>query len=135
MSEKKALQVVLKFVENINKHDVEGLARLMSANHRFIDSEGTKCSGRKIMKAGWIGYLKWFPDYRISVDRIMQRGDEVGLFGTASGTFCVKNRLLKKNRWKIPGAWRGLVKNGLVAEWQVYADNDSVRRIMERNRS
>lgn len=45
-----------RFVEAINRHDVEALAALMSAGHRFIDSLGTTIKGRDKMRLGWAGY-------------------------------------------------------------------------------
>jgi hypothetical protein len=35
-----------------------------------------------------------------------------------------------ENHWNAPAAWRAVVRDGLIAEWQVYADNQSARKIM-----
>ena len=32
--------------------------------------------------------------------------------------------------WRIPAAWRLKVKDGLVTEWQVYADNKPVYELL-----
>jgi hypothetical protein len=29
--------------------------------------------------------------------------------------------------WKVPAAWRAVVRDGLIAEWQVYVDNEPLR--------
>ncbi|HTV60171.1 MAG TPA: hypothetical protein VMJ93_14965 [Verrucomicrobiae bacterium] len=46
------------------------------------------------------------------------------------GTLAVNGRLAKEHSWEIPAAWRAVVKDGLIAEWQVYCDNEPVRKIM-----
>lgn len=74
------------------------------------------------------------PDYRIHVDWKLLGDEVVGLFGRASGTYAVGGELSDENRWEIPAAWRAVVRDGLVAEWQVYADNKPVYDIMSRGR-
>lgn len=41
------LHVFEEFVEIINDHDAEGLASLMTLDHKFIDSAGNTFSGKK----------------------------------------------------------------------------------------
>jgi hypothetical protein len=40
--------------------------------------------------------------------------------------------LPKGNFWKTPAAWRAVIKEGKVAVWQVYADNEPIRAIMRK---
>ena len=135
MSERKPADVVLSFVEKINAHEVEELCGLMAEDHVFVDSQGKVVRGRESMRQAWRGYFAWFPDYKICVTETLQEGNTVALFGSASGTYCVNGRLLPENRWEIPAAWRAVVRDGLVAQWQVYADNAPVLRIMGANRA
>ncbi len=134
MTIKKSVDIVLAFVEKINAHDVAGLCELMSEDHVFVDSLGATPRGRETMRKGWEVYFAGFPDYRISVTEVMHDGNMIGLFGKARGTYCVDGKLLEENRWEIPAAWRAVVRDGLLAEWQVYADNSPVLRIMESKR-
>ncbi|HEY1939222.1 MAG TPA: nuclear transport factor 2 family protein [Candidatus Angelobacter sp.] len=39
----------------------------------------------------------------------------------------------KENFWKTPAAWRAVVKDGKIAVWQVFADNEPIRAIMRKN--
>jgi hypothetical protein len=55
------------------------------------------------------------------------------MFGKARGTFAINGNLARENFWEIPAAWRAAVKNGRVAEWRVYCDNDPARKIMAAN--
>ena len=59
----------MAFVAAINAHDLEALADLMSDDHTFVDAFGETWQGRAHMRRAWKGYLEWFPDYTIAVDR------------------------------------------------------------------
>jgi len=128
--ENRAVAVALEIVNRINRHDVGGLAAIMSEDHRFIDSLGQAVDGRERMEKGWLTYFDWFPDYRIKVDEILSNGNVVALFGTAEGTFLVNGKLLAENHWKIPAAWKAVIRGEQVSEWSVYADNEPVWKVM-----
>ncbi len=127
-------KIILSFVEKINQHDPKGIVTLMTEDHLFIDSAGNRVQGKEKMLSAWQGYFQMMPDYHIEVEKIFDSKGEVVLLGTARGTYAVEGKLLKENQWEIPAAWRGVVQNGLVKEWQVYADNSPVWEIMERNK-
>jgi ketosteroid isomerase-like protein len=128
--ENRAVAVALEFVNRINRHDVGGLAALMSEDHRFIDGLGQAVDGRERMEKGWLSYFTWFPDYLIKVDEILGKGNVVALFGTAEGTFLVNGKLLPENHWKIPAAWKAVMRGEQVSQWSVYADNEPVWKVM-----
>jgi hypothetical protein len=104
MSGKLPVNTVLAFLEQINAGNVEGLCALMTVDHLFV-----------------AGYFRMLPDYRVS---------HTDVFCSAEGTLAVKGELPKENHWSVPSAWRAVVRDGLMAEWQVYADNQSARKIM-----
>ncbi|MGP0020035.1 MAG: nuclear transport factor 2 family protein [Candidatus Sulfotelmatobacter sp.] len=124
------MTVVLEFMDRINAADVDGLCRLMTEAHVFTDGLGNSFSGRENMRAGWKTYFSWFPDYRVSHEEIFQEHDSVAVFGTASGTFAVNGKLPAENHWKIPAAWKAVVRDGQIAEWCVYCDNQLARKLM-----
>jgi ketosteroid isomerase-like protein len=122
-------ETVQAFVDCINTHDVEGLAALMSDDHVFIDAQGNKVRGKEAMTAGWHGYFEWFPDYRIEISDVFQNDEMLAMFGFAGGS-------LKGNadaKWRLPAAWKTIVKNGRVAFWQVYADTKIPFELIQRN--
>jgi len=123
-------EIVLAFVDCINRHDVNGLCNLMTDDHLFIDSAGAKVQGREEMRKAWVGYFYMIPDYAIEVKAAMQKDSVVGLFGTTRGTYAAGKPLQDRNRWELPASWRAVVRDGKIAEWQVYADNEPVRRII-----
>lgn len=130
MPERTPTEIALAFVEAINAGNIGSMVALMSEDHLFIDSLGAQIRGRSAMRSAWIAYAVMIPDYRITVDHVLASGDVVALFGKAAGTFSPDGKLFPKNRWEIPAAWRAVVANQQVSEWQVYADNEPVRIIM-----
>jgi ketosteroid isomerase-like protein len=125
-----ALDVALGFVDRINRHDLGGLVALMTDDHRFVDGLGQEVRGREHMEKGWLGYFAWFPDYTIKVDDAMSNGNVVAMFGSAQGTYAGKANLGAEAHWEIPAAWKAVVRDESVSEWQVYADNEPVWKVM-----
>jgi hypothetical protein len=123
--------VLLDFIEKINRHDIGGLTALMTDDHEFVDSLGMAVRGKDAMRQAWIGYFYLIPDYAIAVDDVFAKDDSAALVGTASGTCAERGKLLPENRWSIPIAIRCTVRDGFVARWQVFADNEPVRRLMK----
>jgi ketosteroid isomerase-like protein len=117
-------------MNRINRHDVEALVEMMSPDHEFIDALGSRVRGSDALRAAWAGYFSWFPDYQIVGEKFFVDRDMVAVFGTASGTFEVNRKLHTDNHWRIPAAWMAVVRDGLIAQWRVYCDNEPVRRIM-----
>jgi ketosteroid isomerase-like protein len=129
-AEESPVDVVLRFIERINAHDVQGMCALMSADHRFVDSLGEELRGREEMRRAWLRYFYLFPDFSITCHQVLHRNEDLALFGTAQGSYAVGSPVPVENRWQMPAAWHAVVRDGLVAEWQVYADNEPVRRLM-----
>lgn len=117
---------VSAFVDAIKRGDVRQLARLMTEDHRFIDSMRNVVVGRTAMMAGWASYFEMFQGYRLTVDRRFDEGDHVALFGHTEAIHAASGREVR-----MRAAWLALVKNGLIAEWCVFADNEPASAAME----
>ncbi len=111
-------EVVLNFIEAINAADVEKICSLMAKDHVFIDNIGKEHKGVPLMKSGWSSYFELFPDYKIEISEIFERGNEFVLLGRASASF--KGEKVKC--WSIPAAWKAIIEKGKVLCWQVFAD-------------
>lgn len=129
-----AIEVARAFIEKINAQDADGLFKLMSEDHRFVDGLGYSVRSREVMRRGWQGYFAMVPDYWIECERILSEGDVVAMFGRAGGTYTTDGKLKPENKWEIPAAWQAVIRNNRVAEWRVYADNDPIRQIMAREK-
>jgi len=112
----------LKFNECINRQDLDGLARLMSDDHTFVDSGGDAVTGKEQMRAAWRGFFKAYPDYKNIFDRVEWRQNLVVMLGRST---CSNEKALDG-----PGIWTAVVENDLVAEWRVYDDTDENRKTL-----
>ncbi|MFQ5744204.1 MAG: nuclear transport factor 2 family protein [Acidobacteriota bacterium] len=128
-----AIDVALRFVDRINARDTDGIATLMTKDHKFIDSLGTEIVGREKTRHGWREYFRVVPDYHVEVRQTFADGQVVVLLGAARGTYSRNGTLRVEDAWVTPAAWRALVAGNQVAEWQVYADNEPMRRRISAN--
>ncbi len=113
------------WIDAINRHDVAALASLMATDHVFVDSLGNRVRGAASMEAGWRGYFAMCPDYWIRADHIMTADGTVLAAGEAGGTIAGES-------WRTPAAWKAVIHDGHVVEWQVFADNKPVYEILAR---
>jgi limonene-1,2-epoxide hydrolase len=129
------LEVAEAFVAAINSGEVNRLVRLMTQDHMFVDADGSEHVGRDRMSQGWREYFELVPDFRIEVlDRFVAE-ETVVLLGRAGGTFLQNGELKPENHWSVPAAWRVIVDSGLVAVWQLYANQHSMHEILKRIRA
>ena len=128
------VDTVLRFLQGINRHDVDKLAEYMTEDHVFVDSLGQSVSGREKMRSGWRGYFAFCPDYWVSHEEIFPSGQRVAVFGAAGGTLAADGKLPSENIWRTSAAWLAIVEGGLVKQWRVYADNKPVYDILARSK-
>lgn len=126
--------IACAFVNALNRQDVDGLCKLMSDDHRFVDSLGTVVQGREKMRDGWAGYFRMVPDYTAIVNETFSEGATVVMLGTAQGTYAKDGRLSRENFWQTPAAWCAQIEDEKVVEWRVYADNEPIRQLMAKSK-
>ena len=117
--------VLQKFVARINAHDPIGIMTLCTVDHVFIDSLGSRVCGRERLQQAWTGYFALFPDYHIELESAASQDTLTLACGFASATHKASQK-----SWRIPAAWRAIVRDGQVSEWQVYADNKPVYELL-----
>lgn len=134
-NDKATIELVLAYVDYINKHDIDAICTVISDDHVFIDALGERFVGKSTMREVWGAYFRWFPDYRILVEHVLYYGSTAGLYGYASATYAARgSELSPENYWKIPAAWRAVVQDGRILEWRVYSDNKPVYEILDAKR-
>jgi ketosteroid isomerase-like protein len=116
--------IVLEFNECINRRDVDGLARLMTNDHVFIDSSGQAQKGKELMRRQWQGFFDHFPDYKNHFSTVELRGSDVFVVGRSTCSFGPLNG---------PALWTAKIREGLVAEWRVYDDTAENRKLLNLN--
>ncbi|MBV9882589.1 MAG: nuclear transport factor 2 family protein [Sphingomonadaceae bacterium] len=124
--------IVEAFVGAINSGKAERIVNLMDRNAVFVDALGDRLEGRDALLAGWGAYLRLFPDYRIEIEATFVDEPEAMLHGWAGATLHRGGRPADNGGWRIPAAWRAVTDARRVLLWQVYADNQAVRALLER---
>jgi ketosteroid isomerase-like protein len=125
------LEIVNRFVNAINDHDVDRICNLMTDDHVFIDGQDNKHIGKEGMIEGWKGYFVLFPDYRIEISEIVDNDPVFGLFGYAEGTYQGIKNESNSNFWRTPASWKAVVKDGKILHWQVYCDYSGLFKIID----
>jgi ketosteroid isomerase-like protein len=125
MASRNAAEILNQWLAAINGHNVIALTALMAADFVFVDSLGNRVHGAKSMDAGWRGYFEMCPDYWVRTDCMMSEGNTMLVAGEAGGT-------IDGQLWRIPAAWKAVIRDGSVAEWRVFADNKPVYEILGR---
>ena len=114
-----ASAVVTRFNAAINDGDLEGLEGLMTEDHAFVDSDGTRVDGRDACLDLWRQFFAGFPDYENVFESVTTDGDTVTVVGHSN---CPDERL------DGPAIWTAEVRDGKLAEWRVYEDTAENRR-------
>jgi len=111
--------VAERFNDAITHRDIDGLATLMSDDHRFIDTEGGTVSGKQACLAAWRGFFESFPDYRNVFTSFSTRGEVVVIVGRSE---CSEPALAG------PALWTATIVGDQVAEWHVHDDTPETRK-------
>src|SRR5258708_38361336 len=117
MKKKDPVEIVQAFGKAINSGKIENLTELMTEDHTFIDSLGNTVKGRDKMAEGWKGYFSMVPDYKVTFDQVIPKGDLVALFGKAEGTYTKDGKLSEENYWSTPAAWFARILDDKIALW------------------
>jgi len=110
--------VAARFNDSINRRDVEGLARLMSDDHRFVDAEANSVAGKSACLDAWRGFFDAFPDYRNTFTSLTANDDVVTIVGYSE---CAEPSLAG------PALWTATITGETVTEWRVYTDTPENR--------
>ena len=108
--------VVDAFNDCINRRDLEGLSRLMTDGHKFIDAASGMVSGKRACVEAWKGFFSAFPDYRNHFDRMISTGSKVVIIGRST---CSDPRLAG------PALWQAIIFDDRIDEWRVFADTSA----------
>ena len=73
--------IAIAFNECINAQDLQGLRKLMTSNHKFIDSANNTFEGKEKALETWSGFFSMFPEYKNVFDVVEDKGDKVIMIG------------------------------------------------------
>ncbi len=126
-------QIVYDFIDAVNEQNIDEIYSLLTDDHKFIDAYGGEEIGKDHMKESWIGYFRWFPDYKIEITDFFANGDTFAVFGFVGGTFENKKTDNNENYWRLPASWKVIVRENKIKLWQVYCDSKIPFEIIHKN--
>lgn len=112
-------RIATRFTECINDRDIDGLAHLISDNHRLVDMEEGVDEGKRDVISAWEGLFKIFPDFKNVCKKVSIEDNLVKIEGY---TECSDPRL------NGPTLFTAKIEDDKISEWRVYEDNPENRR-------
>ncbi len=111
--------VALQFNECITNRDIEGLGRLMTDDHTFIDRENKVSRSKTSMLKSWSEFFKMFPGYKNTFELVDSRDNLVIMLGFAYWS---------EENPHDPAIWTATIHDDRVAEWHIYYDTEENRK-------
>jgi predicted SnoaL-like aldol condensation-catalyzing enzyme len=119
MNTKDPKLVALEFNECISHQDLDGLSRLMTDDHTFIDRDGKVVQPKEAMIKSWKQFFEVFPGYKNTFTRVESRENLVVILGHA---------FWSQEQPYDPAIWTASIRDDLVSEWRIYADTEATRK-------
>jgi hypothetical protein len=119
MNTKDPKLAAVEFNECINRRDLDGLSRLMTDDHTFIDRDGKAAQPKKVMIESWKQFFELFPEYKNAFTRVESKENLVVMLGYA---------FWSQEQPYDPAIWTALIHEDLVREWRIYADTEANRK-------
>ena len=105
------VEIVIACIDAINMQDLDTMRSLMSEDHELVDAGSGSYIGREEILKGWPAYYEMFPDYLIEISDSIEMEDIIAVFGYASATYKNMKNAENSNFWRIPVAWKAIVRN------------------------
>jgi hypothetical protein len=119
------VETAFRFVESINRQEVEKLTDMMTEDHRFVDLSGEEHVGRALMRKGWLDCFGLCSDYVIHVCQFHQQRNRVCLVGRTTGSHL---NLPWREEFQDTAIWIADVEAERVSLWRIVADTEETRK-------
>ena len=118
------IAAAIGFIDCINRGDLDGLAELMTDDHRLVVLDEPPLVGRQANREAWNGYFSSFSDYVIYPRHVAGSGASVAVLGTTTGSHL---GLPDEEEMKLDVIWQAEVVGGKVSLWRVAEDTPELR--------
>lgn len=114
---KSAETIVKRYVALLNARDRDGIAALLHANCRFVDSRGEWIDGHDNIVLATDRFFALEPRFVLTADSVVQHQGEVLLRGSTSA---------ERPELRTDMLWRARVDHGKLVFWQSYGPSSSL---------
>lgn len=125
MNEKDPVEIAIHFIEKINRRDFDGLADLMSSDHKAMDEKGEENQGREKARNIIADYTMKYPEFQIHINEIFVKEGMVTIVGRSTGS-CTGTSRRDEIRDRL--LYTIKVENGHATEFQYAMDDTEERR-------
>ena len=105
------LDTVSDYVAAVNAHDLRAATALLADDARLTDSGGQVVTGREACADLIERALAFMPGYKLHIDSMHARGNEVLLRGHVEGTYPLPGS---------PSHFRAIVSRGKLSSWESF---------------
>jgi hypothetical protein len=119
------LEVALKFVECINRQDLDALSEMLTDDHRFRDLAGDEEQGKMNLAKGWGDYFSISPTYLIHVAELYLSGEQVVILGRTTGSHTQQPR---QEEIRDTLLWVATVQGDQISAWELYLNTEPNRQ-------
>jgi ketosteroid isomerase-like protein len=126
MHEHDVADLAFRFVERINRADLDGLVDLMTEDHALFVYGDHEVIGKEEQREAWRGYFDLCPEYMIHVREMHVRGDMAVIVGSTTGSHLELPRL---EEFRDPLIWTAKVRDGSVSEWALHYLTEENRQL------
>ena len=112
------------FVDAINRRDLDGLAALLSDDHRLEVFDEPPLEGKPANIDAWRGYLDSYPSYVITSHQAAERDGVVAILGHTTGSHL---GLPDEEEQALTLIWLAHVDDGRVTRWRLIEDTPANR--------
>jgi ketosteroid isomerase-like protein len=106
---------VMKFIECINRGDVDGLDALMTDHHTLHVFNEAPLVGRVAVVEAWRGYVESFPEYVIHPHEFCETNEGVAVLGHTTGSHL---GLADHAERQITLVWFTRIEHGRLRLWR-----------------
>jgi len=125
MNQKNTVDVAVKFIEKINRRDINGLLGIMSPDHKAFDEGGEVTAGSEKAMKMIADYITQWPDFQIHINDVYLNNENVIIIGRTIGS-CAETSCGTEIRKRLIYVLK--VENGLVVEFHYALRDDNKTR-------
>jgi hypothetical protein len=119
------IAAVMKFIDCINRGDIDGLDALITDQHTLHVFNETPLIGRSAIIEAWRSYVSSFPDYVIHPHEFSEANEGVAVLGHTTGSHL---GLPDHEERQITLIWFARVEHGRLRLWRLLDDTYHHRR-------
>ncbi|KPL10655.1 hypothetical protein AMJ71_02440 [candidate division TA06 bacterium SM1_40] len=125
MSSDSPVDVGIRFVESINRRDLDGLVALMPPDHKLFPGGGDVITGREKARDALSDYVSSWPEFQIHISDIYLVDNAVVMIGRTTGSCADTPKGIEIQERRI---YVAKVEDGFVKEFHHLDDSDQVRK-------